>query len=296
VVVTDMSVTLSYVPGARLRIGQFKLPVMEEIVQAVPVGLEFVHFSTTLQRLLLENPVDSGAYTGGAYGFRDVGAQVFDGFQAGSLAGSYAVMLSNGASLHAVDADAAKDLSVRGELAWVTDGEIHHPFRKELKVGGWWLEGQRTVEGEQVRRVRRGAFAHLEQGVVWSLVEVAQGEGALEAGVNPPFPGGAVSVVPDGVGWGVVGQGGVRLSLGEGDAKLGLKLRYDQYHQQLETPEALRIFRTGTAGVELSPVKPLRLQANYELRRLSAPDGSPDAKTIAASMGDRVTFQVTARF
>ena len=50
VVLSDASLTLS-APGARLRLGQFKLPVMEEIVQGVAVSLEFIHFSNTLTGL-----------------------------------------------------------------------------------------------------------------------------------------------------------------------------------------------------------------------------------------------------
>lgn len=295
VVVTDMSVTLSYVPGARIRVGQFKLPVMEEIVPAVPVAHEFVHFSTTLTKLLLESPVADGRYTGGADGFRDIGVMVFDGFQQDRLAGSYALMVSNGAGLAKLDTDDAKDLSARGELAWVFAGDRTDPFRQELKVGGWWLQGSREVDGERVDRARQGAFVHLEKRHVWALAEVAAGQGALEVGTNPPFVGAGVLVVPEGRGIGGVGQAGVRL-FPEGGPMVGFKLRYDEYHQQTESAEALRIFRTGTAGIEVAPTPAVRVQANYELRRLSAPDGSPDAQAIAASLGDRATLQLTARF
>jgi len=296
VVVTDMSVTVSYVPGARVRVGQFKLPVMEEIVQGVASSLEFVHFSNTLQKLMLENPIEGGAYTGGSYGFRDVGVQVFDGGQWGSVAASYAVMASNGAGMHVVDTDEGKDLSARGEVAWVTDGERHQGRREEVKVGGWWLQGPRTIDDLDVQRVRRGAFLHVEQGWGWALVEVAQGEGALETGFAPPFSGGAVTVAPEGVGWGLVAQGGVRFPLGEQGPQLGLKARFDQYHQQIETPEALRRFRTVSAGVELNPAPAFRVLATWEMRSLAAPEGSADAQAIAASMADRLDLQLTARF
>jgi hypothetical protein len=296
IVPTDLSLTFSYIPGARVRVGQFKLPVMEEIVPPVAGSMEFVHFSTTLVKLLLENPVEDGVYTGGAHGFRDVGVQVFDGFQRGQVAGAYAVMVSNGAGIMSGDMDDAKDVTGRAEIAWVTAGERHDPRREEVKLGAWRLQGSRALDEERVDRVRQGVFLHVEQGVAWGLVELAQGRGMLEAGRAPPFAGGAVVVVPDGEAWGAVAQAGVRLRPGEGRTELGFKARYDQYHQQTELPEALRIFHTTTLGVELRPVKKLRLQANYELRRLAAPDGTPDAQAIAASMGDRVTLQATARF
>ena len=102
-------------------------------------------------------------------------------------------------------------------------------------------------------------------------------------------------VVSDGVGWGVVGQGGVRLGLGE-DATLGAKTRLEQYRQQTELPEALSVFNTATVGLELSPAPAVRLQGNLELRQLKAPHGSPDAVAIGAAMGPRLTGQATVMF
>lgn len=296
VALTDLTVTLSYVPGARVRVGQGKLPVMEEIVQAVAASFEFVSFSQTLTGLLLENTVQEGQYVGNSFGFRDVGVQVFDGVQTGHLAASYAVMLSNGSGLHAVDGDAQKDLSLRGEVGWVPEGEEQTSGRRrELKVGAWWLEGTRSWEEARHRRMRRGVFLHAEQGQVWTLLELAQGVGMLEAGRAPPFAGGSIQIAPDGEGWGAVLSAGVRQDLSE-SVTLGLKGRYDQYHRRTETPEAERVFRTGTLGLELTHGKHLRYQANYELRRLAAPEGTDAARELAASMGDRVSLQVTARF
>lgn len=300
VVFSDMSVSLAAAPGLKFRVGQFKLPAMEEVQQGVAASLEFIHFSNTLTGLMLENPISAeGAYTAGAFGFRDVGLQVFDGFQQGKVAGAYAVMVSNGNGLHAADTDAQKDVTVRGELAWVTGGQQQSGRRQEVKLGGWWLEGTRPNAAgpsadDRVRRMRRGAFLHVEQGRYWSLIEVAQGVGALEAGRAPPFPSGIAVVVPDGEAWGVVAQGGVRFDIG--DTSLGVKGRYDQFNRRTEDPVALRVFRTGTAGIEFDPVKPVRLQANYELRRMAAPDGDDAAQTVAAAMGDRVMGQVTVSF
>lgn len=296
VVPTDLSVTLSYIPGARVRVGQFKLPVMEEIAAPVASHLEFVHFSTTMMRLLMENPIQDGAYTGGASAFRDVGMQVFDGMQSGQLGAAWAVMVSNGSGIMAGEPDNAKDVSGRLEVAWVTDGERHDPNREEVKLGAWHLQGTRPWEDGREDRVRQGLFVHVEQSVAWGMAEVARGRGMLEAGLAPPFQGGGPVVVPDGEGWGAVIQGGGRIRLGDRAGRLGLKARYDRYMQQTENTEALRVFQTTTFGVELDPVQKLRLQANYELRRLDAPNGSADAKAIAESMGDRVTVQATARF
>jgi len=40
----------------------------------------------------------------------------------------------------------------------------------------------------------------------------------------------------------------------------------------------------------------VRLQASYERRWMVAPDGTPDAKTVARAMGDRAAVQVTLIF
>jgi len=293
VVFSDMTVTLS-APGARFRVGQGKLPVMEEIVQGVASSLEFIHFSKTLTGLMLENRVVNGAYSGPSFGFRDVGVQVFEGFQEGKLAGSYALMVSNGNGIHAVDVDAAKDVSGRVELAYVTDGERHSGKREEVKVGAWWLEGTRPVGDDRYRRMRRGAFLHVEQGAAWTLLEWAQGDGMLESGFAPPFPGSEVVIAPEGTGWGAVASAGFRVDVS--DVTLGLKGRYDQFHRRTDVPEAERVFRTGTVGVEVNPHPLVRLQVNYELRRLDAPAGDEAVAVVTDAMGDRVTAQVTARF
>ncbi len=292
VVFSDMYVTLS-APGVRARVGQGKLPIMEEVVQGVAASLEFVHFSKTLTGLMLENQVANGAYVGPAFGFRDVGVQLFEGVQRGRLAGSYALMVSNGNGLHAADVDAAKDVSARGEVAYVTDGERHSGKREEIKVGAWWLEGTRGVDDLRYRRMRRGAFLHVEQGFAWSLVELAQGDGMLEAGRAPPFGGGEVVIAPEGRGWGAVASAGFRVDVK--DVTLGVKGRYDQFHRRTETPEAERVFRTVTGGVEVNPHPLVRLQANYELRRLGVPSGEEAALVVADAMGDRITAQITAR-
>lgn len=311
VVPTDASLTFSHIPGARVRVGQFKLPIMEEFVGPVAADYRFIHFSTTLSRLLLENPIardtaTTGHYTGGAHGFRDVGIQVFDGIQTGAFGASWAAMVSNGNGIMTGDNDDQKDISGRFELAWVTKGARHQLSREEVKVGGWHLQGSRAWGERRFDRMRQGAFVRVERPWAWGLGEVARGRGMLETGVAPPFAGGVPTVAPEGEAWGMVVQGGGRIPVGAPQSgkgkgapfqpRLGLSARYDRYLQQTESPEDLRIFQTTTLGVELDPAKALRLQANYELRHLDAPDGSEVAQAIAASMGDRVTVQATARF
>jgi hypothetical protein len=282
----------------KLRVGQFKLPTMEEIVPSAVQSLEFIQYSQTLARLLGENNVVDGAVVGGAYAFRDMGLMAFDGFQRGPVAGAYALMVSNGSGINRLDPDKHKDLSGRAELAWVTEGERGDPRREEVKVGAWHLQGQRVVgaEGERTAgRLRQGAYLRVEQGFAWGMAEVARGRGMLEVGASPPFPGSPYIVVEEGEGWGLVVQGGGRVMLGE-DLRLGLKARFDRYQQQTEDPEKLRIFETTTLGLELDPGGFVRVQLDTELRQIEAPGADADTKRLLGSVDPRHGLQVTARF
>ena len=308
----DMSATLSFVPGARLRVGYFKLPTMEEINLPVPSALELVNFSNTLARLLNESTVSGGRYTSGVSAFRDLGAQVFDSFELGAWRLGYALMASNGGRDPREQRD-AKDLSGRLELAYVWEGRRADLRQKELKLTAWRLQGARDVEvagaggavvgemgSERVSRVRQGASLRLERGAYWALVEYAEGRGALDVGGAYPFAGAPVSLVARGEAWGAVAQAGLRQPLSRfvegGRGEVGVKARYEEYRQQTEEVARLRVFRTATLGLEWAPSRQARLQLDYELRSLEAPEGSPDARAITAAMGDRLSLQLTVMF
>ena len=100
---TDASVTLNYIPGARIRAGLFKTPGSEEALQAIQVA-DYINFSEPANQLLLERPtprvytpnvgpfteaqLQGGSSLNGFKGpvgsFRDVGVQVFDAFDVGN--------------------------------------------------------------------------------------------------------------------------------------------------------------------------------------------------------------------
>lgn len=295
VVLTDASLTLSYIPGARIRVGQFKLPIMEEIYGAVPSVHPFTNFSTTLVRLLLENPIRGEEYLGGADGFRDIGAMVFDGFQSEKWAGNYAVMVSNGSGINRLDDDNAKDVAGRVEVARVFEGERHDMWRQEARVGAWGSYGRRPTVEDRVDRVRFGGFANLDLDRVWTLIEVAGGSGALELGPQPPFPGEPVRFVGQGTAWGVVAQSGVRLPYDD-KGRVGVQGRFERFEQLRDTPGDHRIFLNLTGAIEVSPARNLRFILDYEHRTLRAPAAGEAAQALAAGFGDRVTLQATARF
>lgn len=289
VLLTDASVTFSLIPGARVRVGQFKLPLGEEALEMNPIAAEFINFSAPTSQLLLENPTAEGAYTGGVNGFRDVGVQVFNTFELGAGELSYAVMLSNG-RMGGLDTDNTKDLTGRLYWAPVVWGPAASPLREELALYAFWQQGQRVVDGVEVPRSRRGGGVQLRHGGWMARIEGVQGVGALETGANPPFPGQPVTVVADGR-----AVGGTAFAHFE-RGLVGGGLRYDTLWRDTTHAEALRVFHTVTADVQLELSPRARVMVDYERRLLLAPHGSADAQTLGAALGDRVAGQVVVVF
>lgn len=286
-VLVDGSVTFSYIPGLRVRVGRFKLPMAEETLEANPLAAEFVDFSAAALTLL-ESRVADGAYVGGANGFRDTGIQAFDTLAVGPWEARYAVMLSDGAGT-ALEVDDPKDVTARLALAR-TLGERGGAHSPEVAVFAWTQRGERPWEGEQVARVRQGAGVHLEVGKLRARAEAIDARGMIETGTNPPFPGQPVAVAPDGhaVGGALYG----RWDFGA----VAFGVRYDTLWRQIEDDAALRVFHTVTPGVRWEPSPRARVQLDYAFRSLSAPHASEDAQRIAATLGDKLVLQATANF
>ena len=287
VVLTDASVTLSYLPGVRVRAGQFKLPLGEEALESNPNAAEFVNVSTATGQLLAETPIRDGAYVAGGSGYRDVGMQAFDTVALGRGALAWAVMLSNG-RMGTLESDEAKDLT--GRLAWSPwVGDAHEPaHREELTVSAFWQQGSRTVDDAEATRVRRGVGVELERSGWHVRGEFIDAVGVIEAG--PTFPGAAASVSATGRALG--GYGYVHYER----RRLGGGLRYDTLRRNLDAPADLRVYQTATADLQLELAPRARLLLDYELRFLDAPDGSPDARAIADTMGDRLSAQANVVF
>lgn len=219
--VTDASVTLNYVPGARIRVGQFKYPGSEEGLQAIHV-FDYINFTNVTDSLLLERffnrtgqATDGGAAGGclvssdatpaecanspnGAVGaFRDVGVQVFDAFQTGDWEHTYAVMVGNGNGIARGDNNDAKDVYAYLSTEWIFGGE--GPRREGLKFFIWSQDGERTIvtggTGTQANgtaadfdRTRTGGGIALRKGKYRFATEYVKADGMIFDGTD----GGAV--------------------------------------------------------------------------------------------------------
>lgn len=208
---TDASVTLNNIKGARIRVGQFKAPMGEEAMQAVHV-FDYINFTGATNGLLLErffsgdgsgtfvkqNPGggpgsttwnDSGvvnAPTTGVGAFRDVGIQVFDTFKRGTWEYSYAVMMGNGNGLNRGDNDENKDTYGYFSAEKVFGGK--GPKRQGMKVYAWSLDGKRTVTGEDANgqgaydRIRTGAGVTYRKGKQRFAFEYINASGMIFTG------------------------------------------------------------------------------------------------------------------
>jgi hypothetical protein len=177
---TDASITLNYIPGARIRGGLFKTPGAEEGLQAIHV-FDYINFTEVTNGLLLErfpntsytNPgkcfTPPGAPNGctgnvgpfteaqlqGGYSlnqfdspigaFRDVGVQVFDAFDVGNnWEVSYAAMIGNGNGIEFSNSDGEYDkyLYLSAEKKFGGKG----PKAEGLKFFAWGQKGSRLLD------------------------------------------------------------------------------------------------------------------------------------------------------
>jgi hypothetical protein len=158
--VTDASVTLSQIPGARIRAGLFKTPGAEEGLQAIHV-FDYINFTTVTNQLLLErfpnstytpnNPGTTlpttqglGAFDSSVGAFRDTGIQIFDIFKVGKWEHSYAFMVGNGNGLNFGNGDGSYDKYLYLSTEKVFGGKGGR--RQGLKMFVWAQKGTRLLD------------------------------------------------------------------------------------------------------------------------------------------------------
>lgn len=317
---TDASVTLNYIKGARIRLGQFKYPGSEEGLMAIHV-FNYVNFTNASNMLMLERFFDEdGSRTGldksvandpnGPVGaFRDIGIQVFDTFKMDDWEHSYAVMVGNGNGIARSDNNDEKDYY----LYWSSEllfGGGKAARRDGWKMFGWYQKGKRTldyvgkVEGEEdFDRKRWGFGTTYLKGKYRGSAEYFKADGMIFNGTdggaiagninNPGTSRASWNVLPDDEGDGYYLDFGYRVL-----PKLELDVRYDRLNRGTETKGGERKFQTWTLGAQWFFNKKARLIANYEFRDAEAPgrSGSHPANQILDDMDDRFSMQVLAIF
>ena len=202
-ILSDASITLNHIPGARIRAGLFKTPGFEEGLQAIHV-FDYVNFTSVGNQLMLERFPSPGdvfdipdstpnasmnAYSKPVGAFRDVGIQIFDTFGNDKFEFSYAAMYGNGNGLNFTDNDDNKDIYGYVSAEWIYGGK--GPRREGLKIFSWFQDGKRTNAFDNTLeqdRTRYGAGIKYLKKPFRVTAEYLKGEGMIFQGQHRPGP------------------------------------------------------------------------------------------------------------
>jgi len=158
--VTDASITMNHIPGARIRVGLFKTPMSEEVYQGIAI-FDYVNFTNFANQQLIERapndtytsnvgaqtlPVGTSlnTFTKSVSAARDTGVQIFDTFKSGAWEHGYSVMIGNGNGLNMNDNDDNQDTYLYWSSEKVFSGK--GPRRKGMKFYAWSQTGKRLLD------------------------------------------------------------------------------------------------------------------------------------------------------
>lgn len=325
VMVTDASMTFSFIPGAKIRTGLFKLPTGEEALVSNPVAYSYVYYSAVTSALVQETfyrdvtgtpagcaviagntSLDCGKAVAGNNAFRDWGIQVFDSFRKDNWELGYAAMISNGNEIENIsDNNSSKDLTTRLQLSYVFKGK--GPLREDANAFIWRQSGERTYGGTDYDRVREGVGYRVTKGPFRTSGEYIRGDGMVAGGPNPPVvpasgklkPPYNLNLAPEGKADGWYLEAGWRFH-----PKWEIEARYDELDRSHDDAAAQRIFRTWTLGGQYFINKTTRVTLNYEWREAEVPNPlaltnavqRSNANIVAGNLADRASLQLTWNF
>lgn len=307
--VQDASMTFSYIPGARVRVGLFKKPGPEEIQRAAPP--EFIFVNTALAQWQQEifvrsnayfrtgQPIPGQGYPGGvaSYGYdadmgRDWGVQIFDSFRLDRWTLGYALMWGWGNGIHL-----RENLNPHEDINVEVVGEYDLPGGKGagkhgIKVYGYYQQGQRRfiiddtgAKSEDFDRIRYGVG-------VRALGELfGAGNGRHRIGLDAMFGEGMIFTTPSGnVVEGNFGDGNLSIAAERGNKSRGYTIDYGYYLDDkwrfdlrwglneslystagLWQPADKRRVEEWTLGITYFFMPNLHLSANYQFRDFQAP-------------------------
>ena len=309
---TDASITLNHIKGARVRMGLFKYPGAEEGLQAIHV-FDYINFTEVTNQLLLERfpqagdtnqpatptpNADMNQYSRAVGGFRDVGIQVFDAFKSGDWENSYAIMYGNGNGSNYGDNDDNKDIYLYLSTELVFGGK--GPRREGWKMFGWYQDGKRTDAYDRTQeqdRTRYGIGTKYLKKPFRLTAEYMKGEGMIFMGQHRPTHN---FNDKEADGWYL--EGGWYIP----GTKWELDLRYDTYTRDenfigpavppppSSAPGDKTEFNTITVGTQYHFNKKTRLNVTYASR-----DNKSDTAAVEAQqkgVDGRFAIQVTAIF
>lgn len=308
---TDASVTLNHIKGARVRVGQFKTPGSEEGLQAIHV-FDYINFTGATNGLLLERFFDgdgsdinsANAPNGPVGAFRDVSIQVFDAFKNGNWEHSYAAMIGNGNGITRGD----NDDNLETYLYWSSE-RIYGgkgPRRKGWKMYAWHQDGKRTLTKNgagEYDRTRSGVGSTYRKGKIHANFEYITADGMIFNGTDGgALPGARNNADTVTASFNMETKGeadGYYLDFGYHiTPKWEVDVRYDVYNRMTDVSAKERRFETWTLGTQYFFNKKSRLIINYEMRDAEAPNLPSTAapNKILDGMDDRISAQLLVVF
>jgi len=175
---TDATVTFSQFKGAKIRVGQMKVPMSEEVYQGI-MTFNYINLTNIANQQLIERPfwTDGNApcrinsnpsppapaslsgpsdplylqYCNGdsqtqfrsdAVAARDIGIQIFDTFRKGDWENSYAILIGQGGA-NKDDRDTSLDNTLYFSAERIFSGQ--KIMQKGLKLYAWRTAGKRTI-------------------------------------------------------------------------------------------------------------------------------------------------------
>ena len=303
---TDASVTLNHIPGARVRMGQFKYPGAEEGLQAIHV-FDYINFTSVTNQLLLErfpNPdgsdlnksptptpnAEMNQYSQSVGAFRDVGIQVFDTFKASNWEHSYAIMVGNGNGINRGENDSNKDVYVYWSSEMVFGGKGGR--REGWKTFAWYQDGKRTNAYDPTQeqdRTRYGVGTKYLKKPFRVTAEYIEGEGMIFQGQHRPQ-----HIFNNEEANGGYIEGGWYI----GNTNLELDLRYDTYTRGENHPNSAAndesTADTVTVGAQYHFNKKTRVNMEYASRDYKSDTAA--VNTQQEGVDGRFAIQVTHIF
>jgi len=290
---TDASITLNHIKGARIRAGLFKTPGSEEGLEGIAV-FNYINFTSVTDRLLLErffkkSTGDTGR-SAPVGAFRDTGVEVFDSFNLKGWDTSYAVMLGNGNGLGYTDNDNHRDTYLYLSTEKVF-GHSKGPRRHGFKLYAWSQSGKRTIQVSGVsqakNRNRAGVGTTYWDGKYRMAAEYTIADGMIyggTTGARTPADGGTFVVQTDQKAHGYYLDLGYRVI-----PNLELDARYDNLDSGTGTSginnaSDERIFSNTTLGAQYFFNKKTSLKVDYEIRNLTAPHSNATAQKIVSGI------------
>jgi hypothetical protein len=294
---TDASVTLKYLP-LYIRFGKFKYPGSEEGMMSV-FTTPFINFTTMSDQLLLERYVSGGLSkpSQGVGGYRDSGVELFQSYEfAKNKEITFAYMLGNGSGT-------ANENVNRGAMThygYISFENILGTGKgyglESVKFYAWMQKGKRYLEMHQelYDRERRGVGGTYFYNNLRFEGEYVEGKGMIGNGVRD------VSADPDINDWQfetitsseAQASGYYLFGVYGVSQKIDLVARYDRYDRITNNKNLYRIFETYTTGFSYKFKNYNRVDVNYNINSISAPNNGAASELLKA-VGNQFSVQFT---